>query len=452
MNLIDRYTLKKHIGPFFFGLFTVIFIFLFQFFIKSLDQFLGKGLSMWIIIQLISLNLAWMLTLAVPMAMLVASLMAFGSMSSENEITIIKASGISLQRLMLPIILISFVMFYLMIKFNNDILPEANHKARILLYDISKTKPTFLLEAGKFSDDLQGIRILVKKTFPNSNNIEGVFIYDYSDPQYKNLLTAKSGDIGFSSDFKNIIMNLNDGEIHQLSQKDPAQDYRKIKFEKHRLMFKAEGFGFQNSNENTFSRGDRELSANAMNIVVDSLIVLKNGLDDKFITALTKDIRRLAELNYKDTVFTKPVSEPIQNSNTINSNTPKEIVLSKYDSLKNLQRLIAEKSSEYKNTIAFSKQIDKQIDSYEVEIYKKYSIPFACVVFILVGAPLGYRVKKGGFGIAAGLSLLFFLLYWACLIGGEKLADRALVTPFMGMWIANIIIGCLGLYLMFKSS
>jgi len=452
MNLIDRYTLKKHIGPFFFGLFTVIFIFLFQFFIKSLDQFLGKGLSMWIIIQLISLNLAWMLTLAVPMAMLVASLMAFGSMSSENEITIIKASGISLQRLMLPVILISFVMFYLMIKFNNDVLPEANHKARILLYDISKTKPTFLLEAGKFSDDLQGIRILVKKTFPNSNNIEGVFIYDYSDPQYKNLLTAKSGDIGFSSDFKNIIMNLNDGEIHQLSQKDPAQGYRKIKFEKHRLMFKAEGFGFQNSNENTFSRGDRELSANAMNVVVDSLIVLKNGLDDKFITALTKDIRRLAELNYKDTVFTKPASEPIQNTNKINSNTPKEIVLSKYDSIKNLQRLITEKSSEYKNTIAFSKQIDKQIDSYEVEIYKKYSIPFACVVFILVGAPLGYRVKKGGFGIAAGLSLLFFLLYWACLIGGEKLADRALVTPFMGMWIANIIIGCLGLYLMFKSS
>lgn len=452
MNLIDRYTLKKHIGPFFFGLFTVIFIFLFQFFIKSLDQFLGKGLSMWIIIQLISLNLAWMLTLAVPMAMLVASLMAFGSMSSENEITIMKASGISLQRLMLPIILISFFMFYLMIKFNNDVLPEANHKARILLYDISKTKPTFLLEAGKFSDDLQGVRILVKKTFPNSNNIEGVFIYDYSDPQYKNLLTAKSGDIGFSSDFKNIIMNLNEGEIHQLSQKDPSQDYRKINFEKHRLMFKAEGFGFQNSNENTFSRGDRELSADAMNVVVDSLIKLKNGLDDKFITSMTKDIKRLSELDYKDTVFIKPGNIQVQNTNTVNSNTPKEIILSKFDSLRNLQRLITEKPSEYKNTISFSKQIDKQIDSYEVEIYKKYSIPFACVVFILVGAPLGYRVKKGGFGIAAGLSLLFFLLYWACLIGGEKLADRALVTPFMGMWIANIIIGCLGLYLMFKSS
>jgi len=110
------------------------------------------------------------------------------------------------------------------------------------------------------------------------------------------------------------------------------------------------------------------------------------------------------------------------------------------------------KQNEYLNTKKESERINKQIGSYEVEIFKKYSIPFACVVFVLVGAPLGYRVKKGGFGIAAGLSLFFFLLYWVCLIGGEKLADRGIVSPFMGMWIANIIIGCLGLYLMFKSS
>ncbi|MBS1516704.1 MAG: LptF/LptG family permease [Bacteroidetes bacterium] len=452
MKLIDRYTLKKLIGPFFFGLATVIFLFLFQFLIKSLDQFLGKGLSIWIIIQLISLNLAWMVTLAVPMAMLVASLMAFGSMSSENEITIMKASGISLKRLMLPLIVISFIMFYLMIKFNNDVLPEANHKARILLYDISKTKPTFLLEPGKFSDDLQGVQILVKKTFPNSNNIEGVYIYDYSDPLFKNLLTAKTGDIEFTTDFKKIVMNLRDGEIHQISIKDPTKDYRRIKFEKHRLLFNAEGFGFKSSNENTFTRGDRELSADAMNNVVDSLKKYKDGLDDVFLNNLSKDIKRLAGLRYTDTVFKKSGSVQISRPLKIDSAFSGGIVLSRYDSLNNLRRTLMEKFSEFQNTNVIQDQVDKQIDSYEVEIYKKYSIPFACVVFILVGAPLGYRVKKGGFGIAAGLSLFFFLLYWACLIGGEKLADRALVSPFMGMWIANIIIGCLGLYLMFKSS
>lgn len=450
--LIDRYILKSHIGPFFFALFTVLFLFLFQFLIKSLDQFVGKGLSIWLIIQLISLNLAWMVTLAVPMAMLVASLMAFGSMSSTNEITVMKASGISLLRLMVPLILVSVIMFYLMIRFNNDILPEANHQARVLLYDISKTKPTFILEAGKFSNDLQGVQMLVRKTFPNSNKIEGVYVYDYSNPAFKNLLTAKSGEISFSSDFRKVILDLKDGEIHQLNMKNISEDYRKIEFERHRLTFDAEGFGFKRSDDNAFTRGDRELSASAMNITVDSLKASSANLGVRFVDKLMTEISGLQNLRFIDTVFRKSNPNEIVRRVTDTAIQKREVTLTPYDTLNNLIRSFVNKKNEVKNLQLVSEQINKQIDSYEVEIYKKYSIPFACVVFILVGAPLGYRVRKGGFGIAAGLSLLFFLLYWACLIGGEKLADRGIVSPFMGMWIANIIIGCLGLYLMFKSS
>lgn len=452
MNILDRYISKSLIGPFIFALSVVIFIFLFQFLIKSLDQFVGKGLSIWLIIQLITLNLAWMLTLAVPMAMLVSSLMAYGSLASGNEITIMKASGISLVRLMIPLIVFSFIMFYLMIRFNNDVLPEANHRARILLYDISKTKPTFILEAGKFSDDLNGVQILVKKTFPNSNNIEGVYIYSYSDPENRTLITAKSGDISFSTDFKKVIMNLNEGEIHQLNSKDVSSKYRSIKFERHRLTFDAEGFGFQNSNENTFSRGDRELSAGAMNLVVDSLMYTRDNLDNKFREALLKDIKSLQSINFRDTIIKKPLIQPADLNSEGRIKSDKTRPVNYYDSLSTMIRVLINKKNEFNNIEAQSQQLEKQIDSYDVEIYKKYSIPFACVVFALLGAPLGYRVKKGGFGIAAGLSLLFFLLYWVCLIGGEKLADRALVSPLSGMWIANIIIGCIGLYLMFKSS
>jgi len=386
------------------------------------------------------------------MAMLVSSLMAYGSLSSGNEITIMKASGISLMRLMVPLLIFSGVMFYLMIRFNNDVLPEANHSAKVLLYDITKTKPTFILEAGQFSNDLNGVQILVKKTFPNSNNIEGVYIYMYSDPNNKNLLTAKSGDISFSTDFTKVIMNLNDGEIHQLNLRNPNNGYRKIKFEKHRLTFDAEGFGFKSSNQNTFSRSDRELSADAMNVIVDSLKTMILKSDDTFFENLNNDFNKLNKINFRDTVFTK------QNLNIADSiradvfkNNPANKI-SSYDTLKNYISVFMNKQNEYLNTKKESERINKQIGSYEVEIFKKYSIPFACVVFVLVGAPLGYRVKKGGFGIAAGLSLFFFLLYWVCLIGGEKLADRGIVSPFMGMWIANIIIGCLGLYLMFKSS
>ena len=455
--LIDRYVLRTFAGPFVFALSIVIFIFLFQFLIKSLDQFVGKGLSTWIIIQLIALNLAWMLTLAVPMAMLVASLMSFGSLSSTNEITVIKSGGISLYRLMLPLVILSFIMFYLMIRFNNDVLPEANHKARVLLYDISRTKPTFMLEAGKFSSDIQGAQILVQKTFPNSNEIEGVYITDNSSPDFRNTLTARKGNISFSSDFKNIIMELEDGEIHQLSTSDPSKNYRRIRFDRHRLMFKADGFGFTKSSESAFSRGDRELSADAMKKIVDSLEVLRDSIPFKFSDNVMRDIKRLSSLNYRDTSFTTGIPKTGQSqflSGTSSGDTSIARTASGtlQDSITQIVRTIFSRVSESRNVTASKVSTGKQIDSYDVEIFKKYSIPFACVVFILVGAPLGYRVRKGGFGIAAGFSLLFFLLYWISLIGGEKLADRGLVTPFIGMWIANILIGIFGLYLMFKSS
>ncbi|MFA7361816.1 MAG: LptF/LptG family permease [Candidatus Kapaibacterium sp.] len=436
--IIYKYILKAHAGPFVFSLMTLMFLFLFQFLIKSIDQLVGKGLSLWIIIQLISLNLAWMVTLAVPMAVLVSTLMAFGGLSSTNEITIIKAGGISLKKLMIPVMMFAILVTYLMVLFNNDVLPEANHQARILLQDISKTKPTFILEAGKFSDDIGGARILVKKTFENSNNLEGVFIYDYSNPEIRNVISAESGDISFTSDFKYIIMNLRNGEIHQTNINDLTKDYKVVKFERHRITLDAAGFGFQRSNDNAFSRGDRELSSKAMNVMVDSLKIFKNKNRDYFIEEIRTAVNRIAGINYKDTVYKEVTESGMRSSDK--------------DSIMVLMSILKSKKEMFGNQLLSRAAIQKQIDSYDVEIYKKYSIPFACLVFALIGAPLGYRVKRGGFGIAAGFSLLFFLLYWASLIGGEKLADRDLLSPFLGMWLVNIILGLFGLYLMFKSS
>lgn len=435
--IIYRYILKSHVGPFFFSLGTLVFLFLFQFLIKSLDQLVGKGLSMWIIFQLISLNLAWIFTLAVPMAVLVSTLMAFGGLASANEITIMKASGISLKKLMIPVLISAVILSFLMILFNNDVLPEANHKARILLQDISRTKPTFILEPGKFSNDIGNARILVKKTFENSNKIEEVFIYDYSSPEFRNILTAKRGDISFTSDFKSIILNLEDGEIHQLNVRDYASKYRKVRFEKHRITLDAAGFGFQQSSDNAFSRGDRELSSNDMNNRIDSLRKSLSDNKKSFIEGIMLDVRKVMNIKITDTVY---VRSKLQNDNKT------------YDSLYMILKNTVLKSDFTKNRIQSNSIILKQIDAYDVEIYKKYSIPFACLVFALLGAPLGYKVKRGGFGIAAGFSLLFFLVYWAALIGGEKLADRGFVSPFMGMWLVNIVLGVFGLYLMFKSS
>jgi lipopolysaccharide export system permease protein len=389
-----------------------------------------------------------MVTLAVPMAVLVATLMAFGTLAANNEITIMKASGISLKKMMFPIIIISFILFWLMIRFNNDVLPEANHRARILMEDISRTKPTFILESGKFSEDMGGVKIFVTKTFENSNKLEGIYVYDLSNPMTRSLITAKTGDIGFTSDFKSIVMNLSDGEIHQFNQAEPAFNYRRIEFKVHRITFNSEGFGFQRSNDNAFMRGDRELSAHDLNAKVDSVQAEKIRSNSNLLKTISDDFKLLKKIQIKDTIYTKAtVQKGTSDSSKIAGN-----IYDNYDSVYAVYKKFIVLKQIYEGQITYNKQMIKQVDIFDVEIYKKYSIPFACVIFALIGAPLGYRVKRGGFGIAAGFSLMFFLIYWIALIGGEKLADRDLFSPFLGMWIVNIILGLFGLYLMFKSS
>ncbi len=432
--LIYRYILKAHFAPFFISFFIIIFVFTFQFIFKYIDNLVGKGLSWWVISQLITLNLAWMVTLAGPMAVLVATLMAFGSLSSTNETTVMKVSGLSTLKLIFPVLLFSGVLCYGLILFNNKVLPEANHRTRVLMTDIQRTRPTFVIEAGRFTDDLGGYNLLIRKTFENSNKLEGVFIIDNSNPVYSNTLTADSGQINFSKDYSKVVLDLYNGEIHQLSKKDPYGDYRKIRFKKHIVSIDAQGFGFNNSDENSFSRGDRELSADSMRGIIAGI---RNNFEiDRSSTVL--QVQKLA-LDFRNVKFdtTKLDSSALkQNVLMINS------LMNRFKGY--LAKLVTQKQVIQSN--------QKQIDSFLVEIYKKYSIPFACVIFVLIGAPLGMRTRKGGFGIAAGMSLGFFLLYWACLIGGEKLADRELLSPFLSMWIANIILGTAGLFLVFRDS
>ena len=231
--LIYRYILKAHFAPFLISFFIVIFVFTFQFIYKYIDNLVGKGLSWWVISQLITLNLAWMVTLAGPMAVLIATLMAFGSLSSSNETTVMRASGLSPFRLIFPVLLLSGVLCYGLILFNNKVLPEANHRTRVLMTDIQRTRPTFVIEAGRFTDDISGYNLLVRKTFEGSNKLEGVFIIDNSNPVYSNTLTADSGQINFSRDYSKVILDLYYGEIHQIDKKNPGGGYRKIQFSKH---------------------------------------------------------------------------------------------------------------------------------------------------------------------------------------------------------------------------
>jgi lipopolysaccharide export system permease protein len=425
--ILARYILRAHVGPFLFSLSTLMFLFLLQFVMKFIDQLVGKGLSAWVILELIVLNLSWMLVLAVPMSVLVAVLMAFGGLASRNEITAMRAGGVSVTRMMTPVVLASVLLAGMMVWFNNFVLPESNYRLKTLTMDIRRKRPTLSLVDGVFSQDIAGYSILVKKAKQATNELEGVTLYDHTDPARNVTITADRGKISFSSDYRKLIMDLQEGEIHTVDLEQMTV-YRKIRFTTHRIAMDVEGFDFERSAKDALGRSDRELSAKVMRRIVDSLRTVQGDVQREFAKAMESESERLLR--------GQPVRpQPLQQRGHTGAGAAASLQAAQH---------IRGVAGSYLGRLD---GLRRQTNQYLVEIHKKYSIPAACVVFVLVGAPLGVMTRRGGFGIAASMSLGFFVLYWSCLIGGEKLADRGIVSPFTGMWIANILIGLLGVYL-----
>ncbi len=395
---------------------------------KFADRLVGKGLGLFVILKLIAFNLAWMVVLVVPMSTLVATLMAFGNMSQNNEITIIKSSGTSLYKMMRAPLLASIVVGYLLLIFNNDVLPDANHQAKILMQDISRQKPTLSLEPGVFSQEVSNYAILAREINQKTNELKDVTIYDYSDPKEIKVVTAEKGKIFFSKDQTKLIMNLENGEIHE-SDVSKTNLYRRVRFERHRIAMDGAQFTFQQSALGS-PRGERELSASAMRGIVDSLSVTEK----QYRADLTKQAKKYFYID----------SAAYTDITPANIRGEKHVYSRLLDRLRNEKNTIV---SRYKRLEAKKNEVNK----YEVEIYKKYALPAACVVFVLIGAPLGTMTRKGGFGVAASISLFFFLIYWAFLIGGEKLAERDFFSAFWGMWSANILLTIAGVLLTIKT-
>jgi len=424
--IIIKYILKNHLIPFLFSIFILLSVFVLQYMVKMADRLVGKGLSAWIIIQLVTYSLAWMVVLVVPMSVLIATLMAFGSMSQNNEISILKATGVSLYKMMIPPLAASILIALFLVHFNNNIYPDANHALRILLEDISRKKPTLSLVPGVFSQEVPNYSILARDIDQNTNQLKQITIYDYSRQPKVDIVTAATGKIYFSQNQKKLILDLNNGEIHE-TDNTQKNSYQKLQFTRHKIAMPADQFTFEQSGPGG-QRGDRELGAPQLKVLADSVA--------KIQSSYFADYSRRIKLLIKNSSLS-----PLAGNNSEG----------KFVYVKAQQKIKADENS-MTDILARMDSNDKEYDRYWVEIHKKYSLPFACIIFVLIGAPLGTMMRKGGFGMAAGMSLIFFLVYWAFLIGGEKLADRGLLSPLMGIWSANIFLGILGILLMIKSA
>ena len=438
MNKLDKYILKEHLTPFFGALGVLLFILLANFVIKSIDKFLGKGLGIGILLEYLFLNLAWILALAVPMAVLVATLMAFGRLASDNEIVALRSAGVNTWRLMRPALGFSIVIALIMIYFNNEILPHMNHKARSLSADISRKRPDLDFDAGYFIESIPNYTIFINER--KGDDFYGVEIFNDIDNNIQRTILANHGTVESIDD--GIIMHLDNGEIHENMEKN--NEYTKIDFVKYDVVVPIDNLILNRKNLRT--RGDREMTYKMISEKVSSLKEklqkTKNKMDKRLNSEGNLNILKIHSKNLIELQLKNYYNEVTDSLKKFNNKT----LLKSFDrKFKNLSRGVA-------NDLRLITSYENSINRYMVELHKKFSIPFACIIFVLVGAPLGIMTRKGNFAISASISLAFFIIYWTFLISGEELADRGIISPFISMWMANAIIGTFGIYLTYLNS
>lgn len=452
LNKVQRDLLKKHIGPFLFCFFTVMFLLLMQFLMLHVDKLVGKGLPFSIVAELILTNLAYMVVMAVPMAVLVSTLIAFGKFSEWNELTAIRAAGVNPSKLILPVLGAGFLLFLAMAYFSNYILPEANHKARSLFIDIRMAKPGFDLQEGTFYEGIEGFTFLVQTIDADTDSLYDVTVFqEPTDDRYRAYIRAKSGWLQ-SDDDQTLSLFLHEGSIMRYipGKERNEETLEQTLFNRYRMSFDLSDLAFSRQNPDNRSRTDRTMSAQAMMAAVDSISA---SIEKEYDSLLEKTAQH-EMLPFKPGTTARSFSLRRSEQDTIQAVQSNIEILNMFDSATdqaNLLIITASSLGRYKSDVNTYKSNREwrnfRIAEFMVEIHKKLSIPFACMVFVIIGAPIGMLTRKGNIGVAGFIGAIILTFYFVALIQGEKLADRMVITPFMGMWGINLFLLAIGIIL-----
>lgn len=437
--ILARYILKEHIAPFLYALFVITFLFLVDFLIRILTSILSKGLGWRVVLEILVLNLAWMLALSIPMAVLVATLMAFGRFSSDNEVTAMKSLGISPFKAMKPVLVVAVILGAGLVYFNNKILPEANFRAAALRNDIGRKKPTALITPRTLIRDFENYQIWIDKLDQSTGAMEGVRIYSIEPGKPLRYTYADSASMEYANGGKSIVIHLKEGENHFLDHKDQGNYVR--------VRFKGQDVAIDNVDaslerrERSY-RTDREMTIQGMMDVVKTSEQRLKSLREEYQGKIFDEMRALdivlAADSTKD-VAPRLLQEKWWKAHPIGTLSFAEVKRQEKDKMYLVERYERREENER-----------KEISQFMVEIHKKFSIPVACLVFAFIGAPLGIMARRGGIGTGVIYSLAFYLLYWICMIRGEVLADRLIIEPWVAMWAPNIIVGVGGLFLIVR--
>jgi len=391
---------------------------------------------------------------------LLASIMTFGNLGEYNELLAFKSAGVSLFKIMSPLVVLVGLITIGAFLFNNNLLPVTNLKMRSLLYDIQKQNPELQIKPGLFDNTIAGYSIRVESKDSRSSLLKGIQVYDHSDHLGNIIVTvADSGYIRMTTDERHLIFTLYNGytytEMQKKSREKRKKTYpaRRDKFEVQEMLVELVDFGLQRTDENLFKS-----SYQMMN-----LVQLKN-MSDSLISEILVDQNELKNTlrtssYYKDKDFlyrTVRQDSVIENKKMIHFNL--DSVFNSYtreDQIRYLNQSIAAArgTTNYLNNTFFS-QDNKvhRLRKYQIEIERKYTLSLACMLFFFIGAPLGAIIRKGGLGLPVVISVFFFIIYYIISLSGEKFSRESVISPFTGMWISTFLLIPLGSFLTYKAA
>ena len=445
MSTLNKYLIKQSFIPFILSVGVITTVLFLQFLIRAIDRFLGKGLDIFTILEYLYLNLAWIIALSVPMSLLISSVMTYGRMSQDNEITALKSAGVNLFSIIKPALWFGSIVGFLLCLFNNFILPDMNYNARLLARDIYQKKPELTIEPGYFVDMIPQYTMIVKEL--DGKEFKDVKIFSKNTSSEQTTIYAERGSLDSKGGI--ITVNLQNGEIHEIDLEN-YDHYRKIKFGTHQIIISIDDLLLNRTSE--ANRTDREMKVPAMIEKIKQNKISIEQIKNR-ITTVKQDIG----INSDNEITLRNIIDEIENlkNNDMPKNEEtreynKDIPIAEYEQNEKI-RSLNNNARQFQNEFTLIENYEKNNNKYLVEIHKKFTLAVACILFTLVGAPLGILVRKGGITIASALSIAFFLIYYILLIWGEQLADRALLDPAIGSWMPNIVLFFVGLIILFLS-
>ena len=455
MKKIVNLTILTFVGPFIATFFVVLFVILIQFLWTYVDDMVGKGLEWYVILKLLFFASASFVPTALPLAILLSSIMAFGNLAESYELVALKSAGISLARIMVPLITLISLIAIGDFFFSNNLIPVANLKFQSLLWDVRQARPALDIKEGVFYNGIDNYSIHIDKKDKKSQKIEGVTIYDHTNLHGDDVvLIAKSGEMSISADQRWLALKLYDGARYEEMRDDKEGRHltdpaSRLTFKTYELKFDLLAFKLKRTDENLFKENSVMLNLNQLQYYVDSLKTLKSrkvfadiGFAKQYLLA-TRDPSYVKADSHPAKASATIVNKPFIYS--IPTNDPKSIILRAESSARNLRDMYKGQAEELDNS-------DKEIRKYEIEWHRKFSLSIACLTLFFIGAPLGAIIRKGGIGYPTVVAIFMFLIYYVISIIGERASREGAIGVFTGMWISTIVLLPIGLYLTYRAN